>query len=252
MAVNTGRRRGKKRVILTLVFLTCLFLAVFSSRGLVLDWQEDVEARSEYTELRSLNATARPAPAPVPVETLDRGPEPETAEEPGVLIHPLVEINPDFVGWINIPGTDVDYPVVQGADNAFYLNTTFRGERNVAGAIFMDYRVAGDFTTPITLLYGHNMRDGSMFSSLLHFLDAGFLNEYREITIVTAGMEVLTYRVIGARRAEGHDAVYGLDFEDRDAAAAHFGEAGRFLVLSTCGSNRDTSARVLVYALLVE
>jgi len=248
-----GAKKGK-RMFIRVVFLLGLFLAVFSARGLFLNWRADLEARTEYVELRNLSAMAQAHPDPAPPP--DPGADPNSSEPIVTQTHPLVDINPDFVGWIYISGTRVDYPVVRGSDNEAYLYTTFRGESNAAGSIFMDYRALGDFSTPVTILYGHNMRDGSMFSSLLQFLDPTFRNNHPEITIVTAQMETLVYRIIYARHAGAFDSVYSLDFNDSEAAALHFGisptEARHFLVLSTCGDGRDRNARVVVYAMLIE
>ena len=74
----------------------------------------------------------------------------------------LRAINKDIVAWIQIPGIGVDYPVVQGKDNDHYLHYTFDGKANKAGSIFLDYRNRKDFTDSKVILYGHNMKDGSM------------------------------------------------------------------------------------------
>ncbi|HOB20241.1 MAG TPA: class B sortase [Candidatus Atribacteria bacterium] len=70
----------------------------------------------------------------------------------------LVLINEDIIGWIKVPGTDIDYPIVQGRDNSQYLNMTHTGESNRHGAIFMDYRNSKYFDDMNTVIYGHNMR----------------------------------------------------------------------------------------------
>jgi len=87
-------------------------------------------------------------------------------EDGGIQWDALAAINPGVVGWIVVPGTEISYPIVQGSDNARYLRYTFAGTRNASGAIFLDYRDCADFTGR-TKIYGHNMRDGTMFSSLL-------------------------------------------------------------------------------------
>ena len=223
-----------------MVFLLGLFLVVFSGRALWTDWRDDVAARSEYAELRS---------------SFHLYSERFTETETTLLadMSRFSEINPDFVGWISITGTAVSYPVVQGEDNAHYLETTFAGERNPAGAIFMDYRAAQAFDTPVTLIHGHNMRDGAMFSQLTAFLDPGFLQEHTEITVLTATGETLMYSVFYARRTDAWDSIYTLDFND-PASTGRFETAppgtSRVLVLSTCTGDGDRHARVLVYAAL--
>ena len=79
-----------------------------------------------------------------------------------------------LVAWIQIPGIGLDYPVVQGEDNEYYLYHTFQKENNKAGSIFLDYRNHDDFTDRRVILYGHNMKDGSMFSNLKQYQDSVF------------------------------------------------------------------------------
>ena len=75
----------------------------------------------------------------------------------------LIAMNSDCVGWIQIPGTDINYPVVQAADNEFYLTHNFNRETAACGAIFMDYRNDVDAKAEHLILYGHQMKDNSMF-----------------------------------------------------------------------------------------
>ena len=77
--------------------------------------------------------------------------------------------NPDVVAWIVIPDTPISYPVLQGTDNAFYLKHNWKKERNSGGSIFMECKNNPDFTDFNTLVYGHRMRDSSMFNALRHF-----------------------------------------------------------------------------------
>lgn len=78
----------------------------------------------------------------------------------------LRELNPDIIAWIRFPNLDISYPVVQGDDNDEYLHTTVEGTYAYAGSIFMDSLCGPDFSSSNTILYGHNMRDKSMFGSL--------------------------------------------------------------------------------------
>ena len=97
----------------------------------------------------------------------------------------LLDMNPDCMGWIEIPGTGISYPVVQGEDNDQYLRRDFAGNKSVGGVIFLDYRSSGDFSGTNTVIYGHNMRDGSMFGSLAQYLDPDFAKLHPEIRIYT-------------------------------------------------------------------
>lgn len=81
----------------------------------------------------------------------------------------LQEVNEDVFGWIVIPGTRLSYPLLQGEDNDYYLERTWRKGRNSVGAIFMDYRVSRDLNDFHSVIYGHRMNDRSMFGILLNY-----------------------------------------------------------------------------------
>ncbi|MFR2213338.1 MAG: sortase domain-bontaining protein [Ruminococcus sp.] len=77
-------------------------------------------------------------------------------------------MNPEIIAWIRIPDTRIDYPVVQGTDNEYYLKHTFKKTEHVAGSIFLDKDNSPDFSNRKSILYGHNMKDGSMFRGCIN------------------------------------------------------------------------------------
>lgn len=84
---------------------------------------------------------------------------------PIIDFNALAQTNPEVVGWIYVPGTNINYPVVQATDNSKYLNTLFDGTSNASGAIFLDYEdTAPGMVDQQTTIYGHHMNDGSMFN----------------------------------------------------------------------------------------
>lgn len=85
--------------------------------------------------------------------------------------------NPDCVAWIYFENLGISYPVMQGEDNDYYLTHTFEGQQVTAASIFMDYRNAADFTDDNTFVYGHNMKDKTMFGKLRGYTDKGFYEE---------------------------------------------------------------------------
>jgi sortase B len=95
----------------------------------------------------------------------------------------LNEVNADVVGWIGSDESEIDYPLVQGIDNEYYLTHLFTKEVNKLGSIFMDYRNNPDFSDRNTIIYGHNMKDGSMFSSLTNYKDPDYYNAYPTLPI---------------------------------------------------------------------
>ncbi|MCR8659936.1 class B sortase [Paenibacillus endoradicis] len=94
----------------------------------------------------------------------------------------LLEINPDIVGWISIDNTGIDYPVVQSSDNDYYLNHNVEKQSSARGSIFMDYRNKNMNDDIHTVIYGHHMKDGSMFGELSKYKDAAYYNEHDTIT----------------------------------------------------------------------
>ena len=98
------------------------------------------------------------------------------------------EINEDTIGWITIADTSIDYPIVQGSDNFYYLNHDFNCYKSIYGSIFMDYHNAPDFSDNHTILYGHNMKNGSMFHDLNEYSSRDFFNEHSYIKINSQGV----------------------------------------------------------------
>ncbi len=90
----------------------------------------------------------------------------------------LMEKNSDVMAWVYCPDTPVNYPVVRGTDNDYYLNRLLDGTVNKAGSIFADCRNRVDFTDPHTLIYGHNMKDLSMFGSVNKYAKQSYYDQH--------------------------------------------------------------------------
>jgi len=168
----------------------------------------------------------------------------------------LQNINPDYIGWIKIDGTKINYPVVQGVDNWKYINTTFMGSQNRSGSIFMDRRCDDAFDNYFAVLYGHNRSDGSMFTALHDYEDKAYISEHPDIMIVLTNGEILTYRIFAARLTTVEDELYSLFGRSQESVKRFFAghdapeEAERFLVMSTCTFSGDDDDRLVVYAAL--
>ena len=96
--------------------------------------------------------------------------------------HQLHEVNPDIVGWLNIENTSIDYPVLQSEDNDYYLNHNVDKQASRRGSIFMDYRNTRIRDDIHTVIYGHHMKDGSMFGELSKYKDAAYYRNHPTIT----------------------------------------------------------------------
>ena len=146
----------------------------------------------------------------------------------------LQQINPDIVAWLRIPGV-LDYPVVQGTDNSYYLHHTFRKEYNIAGSIFLDARNMADFSDSKNIIYGHNMRNGSMFHVLRKFQDLDFYQSNREIWLYLPDGSVEVYEIVGCEEVKAAGEAYEL---------GNGNEEEKELILSTCSSR--SAWRVIV------
>ncbi|MCL2514134.1 MAG: class B sortase, partial [Oscillospiraceae bacterium] len=116
----------------------------------------------------------------------------------------------DAAGWITVPDTGIDYPFAHTVDNSFYLNKDISGKYAAAGTVFMDCRNSGDFTDFNTILYGHHMKNGSMFGSLKKFGGREFFEANRTGTVFlpdkTYNVEFFAYMVVRS----DDDVAYGI------------------------------------------
>ncbi len=110
----------------------------------------------------------------------------------------LEATNPDIIAWINIPGTKIDYPVAQHPTNdEYYLKHGTNGMASSHGCPYIELSDSGDFMEFNTVVYGHNMKDGSMFAGIHDFEKKSFFNEHREIKVYTKE-HTFTYKTFGA------------------------------------------------------
>ena len=109
--------------------------------------------------------------------------------------------NDDAVAYLDVPGTKIQYPVVQGKDNEYYVTHTFAKKRRAAGAIFVDAWNNSDFSDFNTVIYGHNMKDGSMFSGLREYRHASFLRDHKYIEVTLLHSKRI-YKVFAAYLVE--------------------------------------------------
>ena len=153
----------------------------------------------------------------------------------------LKEKNPDVYAWISIPGTAIDYPVLQREnDNTYYLDHTIDHEEKTEGAIFTENYNNTDFEDPNTVIYGHDMRNGSMFKGLLDYRDKTFFDQNKEVLIYTPdAIRQYLYRIFAIR-----------DMNASIDTTAQVGTDDKILTLSTCYANQP-DMRFLVQAVLV-
>lgn len=163
------KTRGTSGSILwKLLFVAALCVLVFSAYNLIKIFLSYKEGTDEYNELRQYTVQVTPEPSKEAPD--ENGGEPEPVQAPlTVDFASLQAINPDVKGWLYIEALDISYPIVQGEDNEEYLHTTYEGNSNYAGSIFVDYQNNGNFSDCNTIVYGHNMKNQSMFGKLKQF-----------------------------------------------------------------------------------
>ena len=125
----------------------------------------------------------------------------------------LRTVNEDVVAWITAEGLPIDLPVVQGEDNDYYLTHRFDREPNRLGTLFVDMHNKPDFSDKNTVIYGHNMNDGSMFASLVNYKSQDFYNDFPTIDIFTPHGD-FTIEIFAGQLADGNDPFIQFDFKD--------------------------------------
>lgn len=175
----------------------------------------------------------------------------------------LQEVNPHVVGWIRVSGTEVDYPVVQGRDNEFYLHHNVQGNYNAGGAIYMDFRNDPRNFDLNTVIYGHQMRDGSMFTSINQFQNESFFHDNGSI-LYFSEKGITVWEVYSVYITDANSYYIMPDFsteEEQTAFIQHTLESSKFtteaeiapedriITLSTCNYTFD-DARLAVHGKL--
>lgn len=146
--------RHIKEIMIVAVCLMVLSFCICTGFGIYFMYREGVQ---EYEDLRTY------------VKETDEddhteGTDGSDGKQTVVDFKALKKINPDIVAWIRIPDTSIDYPVVQGNDDSYYLTHTFKKTEHVAGAIFLDSDNNADFSDDKNIIYGHNMKDGTFYN----------------------------------------------------------------------------------------
>ena len=122
--------------------------------------------------------------------------------------------NPDVVAWLYCPDTPINYPVVQGPDNEYYLHRLLDGRTNSAGTLFMDYRNEGDFSHWNSVIYGHNMKNGSMFGTLTDYKKQAYFDAHPLMYLLTPEGDYEVQLVAGFVTPDDGDVYQALYPED--------------------------------------
>ena len=208
----------------------CLLLSAAAVLSGVNIYSELKERQKEKEDFAAVSQIAEPTVTAAQTES-----EPTERSAAERNIQALITENADCIGWLSIDGTNISYPVMHTpSDPQKYLRRNFYGKYSQSGVPFLDGRC--DLQSSNLIIYGHNMRNGTMFSDLKKYVNRDFLNAHRTVRLETAD-GVFLFTVTEVRKTNIADPWY-----DRIAA-----EDSRQLILSTCyGSGKD--GRLLIIA----
>ena len=171
----------------------------------------------------------------------------------------LREINPDVEGWITMFETTIDYPVIHSKDNLDYLNVDYKGNYSAGGSIFSDYRNTLDFKDDYTILYGHNMATGQMFSDIKKYENVDYFNQHLYGVLYTVDdvykLEVLDLARVNAYQDDIYNLITYANGRNEELAELVRGKSRRsnlvdgrekLVLLSTCDSYGSNDRTVLL------
>lgn len=259
--------KNTAKVILIIVLAVCVGLFVYSGLNLIKINKEYKEARDYYDELSETYVSV--AQEPEKDTTSDAVEVDESAADKEVCpitvdFNNLFATNKDVCAWIYSPDTVINYVVVQGEDNNNYLHHKLDGTYNASGTLFIDCECSPNFSGANTIIYGHNMKDGSMFASLHNYVDQSYYDAHPIMYISTpAGdykLEIFscftcdfdadTYTLSFASEAEYSAFLNKMVSQSNVKTNVSVDSSERIVTLSTCTYEYD-NARYVVMGKLV-
>ena len=232
------------------------FRPITVSQGTLDEITDDLIAETTAAEIIQIGNTQTTVTAEIPQDIEISDTLPDDVRQS--LIDSAQSLNnayPDAVGWLYIPDSAIYYPIMHGGDNDFYLHHAYDGGSLKSGSIFLDYRCENRFMNPVNIVYGHNMRNGSMFAGLLNFADSAYFDSHRYGWIATPET---VYRVdfFSCAKADMNDELYdgsalinewlshlydvSVVWENAD-----FSGNNRFISLSTCSYEFENEWRLI-------
>lgn len=259
------KRKGNGLLVLLLIF----FAAICAVAAVKLRQVQQERAAGDmaYAELaESLVSAQAPQVTEVPITVVDREETAVEAETSTVVVdfEALQAISDQGIGWIMSDDKTINYPVMQGTDNDYYLTHLADGTVNRNGSIFMDFRNAADLSDRNTFIYGHNMRNGAMFASLSLYSTPGHREAHPELLLITSDGSYSLQVFAGCVTSGGSD-LYQLSFRDDEGFISYIERVrmlsdfssdvqilpeDKLVTLSTCSYNYE-DARYLLFCKLV-
>lgn len=241
--------KKKSKILITLIQIVLIVVIIFSGIKII-EWiksnKKNKDIMSEIKENVVIN------------NEMD-----SNNEEYKIDFAKLKQKNSDAIAWIKVNGTDIDFPVVKGTDNLYYLTHNFDKEKNKAGWIFADYRNKFDGTDKNIIIYGHNMKNGSMFASLKDVIkEEWYNNENNKYIALITENENCKYQVFSVYQIETEEYYLQINISNfkefvekiKGRSKKDFNvdikETDSILTLSTCADN--TKYRVVLHAVKVK
>ena len=253
-----------KKKIRIIILVCCAMVCLFSVYKLISIQMNYKKGEKLYEDVKQQVVMTK---APKESESPDDNEEikdKQTDLDISVDFDTLEKTNPDIFGWLHLPYGSISYPLLQGEDNETYLHQAYDKTLNNFGSIFIDYRNTNNLLDKHTIIYGHNMKNGSMFGTLKNFCDENFYKNNKYFFILTKKV-VYTYKVFSYHVADAKGRVYNVVYKDDEeyqsfidlAKQSSYLDTGvkvstqnRIVTLSTCTSSDDK--RFVVHAKLVE
>lgn len=246
------KKKKKSDVLLTIALIAAIVVFCYAALNLYHIYTEYKKGTDEYNQIEEMAVTERDADS---AEVA--GPNAQLKPPIEVDFDKLKSVNEDVVGWIYVDALpDISYPIVKGKDNQTYLHQTYEKNYNFAGTIFVDYENSGDFSDCNTLVYGHNMKNGSMFGHLKKFREDDKLYKQDKYFWILTPERNYRYEIISAYTTGVNSDTYtlfkgpGEEFEKYLETIKGYSEIqtddtdltikDKIVTLSTCTGNEST------------
>lgn len=270
---NVGKSKSKLMKILdVLVPVVCLVVVLSAGYYLYSVNHEYDVAVDEYKSLEQV-AGIEEYPVDMDVETTVSDDTPEydpyhvTFRNLNIDFETLAQINKDICGWLYVPSLQLSYPIVQGQDNDYYLKHTYEGVKNSSGSIFIDSENKNDFSEPNTFIYGHNMKNDSMFGLLKELIThQQWIDSNPEVYIYTKN-HAFKYKIFACYQTNNGSFTYYLSENDEqlqnylekvqqanlyvNGKSINLKDKKQIITMSTC-AGVNTSQRTIVHAYLFD
>ncbi|MEZ4357514.1 MAG: class B sortase [Eubacteriales bacterium] len=192
-------KKKKKNIILNVIIIIAVIGALISGYMIYTDVSEYQEGDNVYKDIASDYVTITDenqdseTQSPEPSQSADNDGEDGNGSSGSsgssskyvVDFNKLKKINSDIIAWIINDGTVINYPIVQGDDNTYYLTHLPNGTKNKLGSLFMDYRNSSDFSMRNTIIYGHHMKSGAMFASIVNYKKQSYYDKHPTMYLIT-------------------------------------------------------------------